>query len=265
MAALPVVISLHGGGGSAEGQQQHTRMDELADREGFIVVYPDGSGRLKNRLLTWNAGTCCGYAMTEHVDDVNFIAAMLDDLAQRVSIDTRRVYATGMSNGAMMAYRLAAELPDRIAAIAPVAGGMVLADDAPKRPVPIMHIHSVDDPRALYAGGLGPPFPMTNSRVMHPAVEQTLATWSRVNGCKGEPLVTQKREGEGASRGQTATLLVYQGCKAELEHWRLTGAGHVWPGGKRDTMVRILGPETQVIDANVGMWRFFSRFRHMPR
>ena len=79
-------------------------------------------------------------------------------------------------------------------------------------------------------------------------------------GFVGEPRVAEKREGEGASRGQTATLLVYQGCQAELEHWRLTGAGHVWPGGKRDTMVRILGPGTQVIDANAEMWRFFSRF-----
>ena len=255
---LPVVISLHGGGGHAAAQQEYSRMDALADREGFIVLYPNGTGRLKGRLLTWNAGGCCGYAAANNVDDVGFVAAALDHLAARASVDPKRVYATGLSNGAMMAYRLAAELPGRIAAIAPVAGAMVLPG-AIAHPMPVLHIHSVDDPRALYGGGLGPPFPLTNTRVLHPPVQQTLERWSKANRCTGEPQATERRKGSGPSAGHTATLLAYPGCAAALEHWKLTGAGHVWPGGMLQYLTRILGPGTDVIDANAEMWRFFSR------
>jgi polyhydroxybutyrate depolymerase len=257
----PVILAFHGGGGNARGQQEYSRLDALADREGFVTVYPNGTGRMKDRLLTWNAGTCCGSASAQNVDDVGFVAALLDDLASRIAIDPKRVYATGMSNGAMMAHRVAAELPDRIAAIAPVAGEMTFTG-AIKHAVPVLDIHSVDDPRALYAGGLGPPFPMTNNRVMHPAVSETLARWSAANGCKGEPRAAESRKGSGPTAAHTATLLVYSGCSVPLEHWKLTGAGHVWPGGQRDTLRRILGPGTDVIDANAEMWKFFSAVSH---
>jgi polyhydroxybutyrate depolymerase len=155
----------------------------------------------------------------------------------------------------MMAYRLAAELPRRIAAIAPVAGTMVLPSEKPPRPVPVLHIHSVDDPRALYAGGLGPPFPMTTTRIFHPAVADTLERWSAANGCRGEPKAVETRR----AGGQTATHLVYPRCAAPLEHWRLTGAGHVWPGGVQKYLPGLLGQGTNLIDANTEMWRFFSR------
>ena len=106
--ALPVMIAFHGGGGEAEGFKAYAGLDAVADREGFIVVYPNGTGVLPRRLLTWNAGECCGYAMNQRVDDAGFAIAVLDDLARRTAIDTRRVYATGHSNGAMMSYRLGA-------------------------------------------------------------------------------------------------------------------------------------------------------------
>ena len=256
-----VIVAFHGGGGNARGQQEYSRLDALADREGLLVVYPNGTGRMKDRLLVWNAGACCGVAAERNTDDVGFVAALLDDLAARIAIDPKRVFATGMSNGAMMAHRVAAELPDRIAAIAPVAGAMVFAG-TPKAAVPVLHIHSVDDPRALYAGGLGPPFPMTSNRVMHPPVSETLARWSAADGCTGEPKAAGSRKGSGPAAGHTATLLVYSGCSVPLEHWKLTGAGHVWPGGRRDHLQRILGPGTDVIDANEEMWKFFSRISH---
>ncbi|NBS59349.1 MAG: hypothetical protein EBS65_20375, partial [Betaproteobacteria bacterium] len=118
------------------------------------------------------------------------------------------------------------------------------------RAVPILHIHSVDDPRALYAGGLGPPFPMTNARVTHLAVDAALAEVSKENGCAGAAEPRDKKEW----KGHTATLLAWTGCRAEVLHWKLTGAGHVWPGG-------VLGPGTEVIDANLEMWKFFQRHR----
>ncbi len=252
-----VILNFHGGGGHAAAHRKYVRMDALADREGLVVVYPDGSGGTGRRLLTWNAGTCCGPSAKTDVDDVGFVRTLLDDLAQRVDYDRSRVYATGLSNGAMMSYRLAVELSDRIAAIAPVAGAMVLEGAAPPRPVPVMHIHSVDDPRALYAGGLGPPFPLTRARVLHPGAEERLARWARWNGCAGEPREAELRKWQA----HTATRFEYRGCRAETVLWKLTGAGHVWPGGVRDYLPRILGEGTAVIDANEEMWRFFRRHR----
>lgn len=112
---LPVVLAFHGGGGRGEGQKVWSGLDAIADREGFLAVYPDGAGCFGRRLLTWNAGFCCDFASDHKVDDVGFVVAPLTDLAQRTSVDHTRVYATGMSNGAMMSYRLATEIPERIA------------------------------------------------------------------------------------------------------------------------------------------------------
>lgn len=253
----PLVINLHGGGGNAAGQQQYSGMDAVADREHFLVVYPNGTGRLLDRLLVWNAGTCCGTAPAKGIDDVSFIRAVVDDVARRTPVDRTRVYATGLSNGAMMSYRLAAEAPDLVAAIAPVAGSMVLARFAPTLPVPIMHFHSVDDPRALYNGGLGPPFPMTNIRVFHPPVEQQLAKWIAHNGCPSTPVMEKKLAGEG----NTATKLVWAPCStgATVVLWKLSGSGHVWPG-RDSSMPRLLGRATHLLDANEELWAFFRNF-----
>jgi polyhydroxybutyrate depolymerase len=263
IAAKPVIINMHGGGGNARNQQSYSGMDVLADREGFLVVYPNGTGRFGDYLLTWNAGACCGSAQKDKVDDVGYLRAVVDDLAQRTSIDRNRVYATGLSNGAMMAYRLAAEAPDVVAAIAPVAGAMVLPSFNPKRPVPIMHIHSVDDPRALFAGGLGPAFPLTNIRVQHPAVEEVIGRWIEFDGCAKPPRVDPPLQGKGKTAQHTATRVTYAPCKegVAVVLWKLTGSGHVWPGGRLDYLPRVLGPGTDVIDANEQMWKFLSRFR----
>lgn len=252
---LPVVLSFHGGGGTAEHQQRTTRLHELGARERFIVVYPNGEGVFEGALLTWNAGTCCAYSVEQNVDDVGFVAALLDDLASRTAIDRARVYATGFSNGAMMAHRLAAERPDLVAAIAPVAGSMVYESAEPRAPVPVMHIHSVDDPRALYAGGLAPPFPGTDNRVEHPPVDVSLARWAKANGCAAEGQVVETR-----TRGtDTAEKISFAPCAsgAALVHWKLRGPGHVWPGGEPTRRQRLTGPATSVIDANEEIWRFF--------
>jgi len=264
---LPVVLNFHGGGGNAVSQERYVHMDALADREGFIVVYPNGTGVFQESLLTWNAGTCCGVAARQEVDDVGFVRELLDELAGRLPVDSARIYATGLSNGAMMSYRLAAELSDRIAAIAPVAGASAMPRFHAKRMVPILHVHSVDDPRALYGGGLGPPFPFTNVRVRHRPVEETLAEWAGFGGCSPKAELREVRHGApGTPRaGHTARLYVYTGCRdgTEVALWQLAGAGHVWPGGELDFLPRLLGPGTDVIDANEEIWRFFRRY-HLP-
>jgi polyhydroxybutyrate depolymerase len=261
---LPVVLAFHGGGGNASGFKAYAGLDALADREGFVVVYPDGSGRFGRRLLTWNAGGCCGYAAAQNVDDVGFVLAALRDVARNVTVDPARVYATGHSNGAMMAYRLAIDASDRIAAIAPVAGAMQAPGFPPPRPVPVLHIHSVDDPRALYGGGLGPPFPGTQNRVTHRAVEPELHKWVAHDRCPGEPRTVEQRT--TPSRGapdHTATLLVWGPCAGggEVQLWKLTGAGHGWPGAHGPLPEKIMGPETVTIDAALEVWRFVTRFR----
>lgn len=262
---LPVVLNFHGGGGNAKNQKWYSRMDEAADRDGYIAIYPNGTGGIGDRLLTWNAGTCCGRAAAAGVDDVGFVVALLDDLARRMPYDRARVYATGLSNGSMMAYRLAAEVPDRIAAVAGVAGAMTLPNFAPALPVPVMHIHSVDDGRALYDGGLGPSFPLTHTRVFHQSVDSMLGKWLAHDGCPTQPRVTGPVSGKPgmADVAHTATRYQYGPCRAgtEVVLWKLTGAGHVWPGGRQNYLPLLLGPGTTLIDANDEMWRFFSRFR----
>ena len=203
--AAPLVIAFHGGGGRASGYREYAGLDAVADREGFLVVYPDGSGRLGRRLLTWNAGRCCGSAMRDRVDDVGFVRALVEDVSTRIEIDRTRIYATGHSNGAMMSYRIGAEAPDLVAAIAPVAGALMLEAFDATHPMPVLHIHSVDDPRALYAGGLGPPFPLTRSRVDHNAVESELHRWIALNGCPRSAALADERT--DPSTGHTAKLL----------------------------------------------------------
>jgi polyhydroxybutyrate depolymerase len=261
---LPVLLAFHGGGGSAQGFQRYAGLDAVADREGFAVVYPDGSGRLGRRLLTWNAGGCCGRARKDRVDDVGFALRLLGDLSRDLPLDRTRIYATGHSNGAMMAYRLGAEAADRIAAIAPVAGAMQLETLAPVRPMPVLHVHSVDDPRALYGGGPGPPFPFTWARVEHNAVERQLERWAALDECAREPHSIEQRSVPAGrpDAGHTATLLDFGPCKsgADVRLWKLTGAGHGWPGAPSVLSERLVGTETRVIDAAEEIWRFVRMF-----
>jgi polyhydroxybutyrate depolymerase len=263
-ATLPVMLALHGGGGSASQFKKENGLDAVADRGGFLAVYPDGTGPLAGVLLTWNAGPhCCGWAREHAVDDVGFLVAVLDDLARRTPVDARRIYATGHSNGSMMAYRLAAERADRIVAIVTVAGAMDVPDFHPSRPVAVLDIHSVDDPRALYDGGRGPAFPGTNQHVEHQPVQVGLARWAANNKCRETPRSMGTTAGTGGDRGQTVTRLVYDGCapNGAVEHLKLTGAGHGWPGvNARRARQRLLGPSTSLVDASEEAWAFASRF-----
>ena len=263
---LPVLLAFHGGGGNAKGFQAYAELDAVADREHFLVVYPSGTGPLPNRLLTWNAGdNCCGYALRNKVNDVGFVITLLGDLENRTQIDRRRVYATGHSNGAIFAHRLAAERSGIIAAIATVAGALDLKSFAPTRPMPVLQIHSVDDPRALYDGGLGPPFPGTNSRVLHQPVRAGLDRWIAANGCAPQvDSVTRARATGGDARHESVELLHWSRCRdgVEVQHWRLTGSGHGWPG-KTATPVGegLIGPRATLISAAEEVWAFVSRFR----
>jgi polyhydroxybutyrate depolymerase len=247
----PVVLCFHGGGSNAEQTVRFCGLNEKADTEGFLVVYPSGTGYLN--MLTWNGGNCCGYAMNNKVDDVACVRALLDDLANVVNVDPKRVYATGMSNGAIMCYLLASELSDRIAAIAPVSGPMGTETCHPKRPVSVMHFHGTDDQFAPFAGGKGRGVSGTNFF----SVEHSIRAWVKANGCPETPVVTDepKKVDDGTSVQQTTYGPGKDG--AEVVLLTIKGGGHTWPG--REPGVRFLGKSTKQISANDLMWEFFKK------
>jgi polyhydroxybutyrate depolymerase len=264
---LPVVFNFHGGGSDAPAQKAYSQMDATAERHGFIVVYPQGTPPPgQQSLRTWNAGKCCPLATRTDADDVGFTLAVLDDLARRTPVDKRRVYATGISNGGMMAYRLAADASKRVAAVASVAGQVAVTKFAPTRPVPVMEFHSVDDPRALYNGGLGLPFPGTALRNQFDSVQEGIDRWVAYDGCRRTPTTGPTHQGQPGTgdEGETATKITYAPCKqdAEVVLWKLTGSGHVWPGTPVDVSGTprgaVLGEPTKIVDANELMWEFFA-------
>jgi polyhydroxybutyrate depolymerase len=250
---FPVVLVFHGGASNAEQMVRFCGLNGKADQAGFLVVYPSGTGRLE-KALTWNGGNCCGYAMLNRVDDVGFTRALLDDLVKVAKIDPQRVYATGMSNGAIMAYRLASELSDRIAAIAPVAGPMGTESCHPTRPVPVLHFHGTDDDFAPFAGGKGK---KSLSGTNFFSVEHSIRAWVKANGCPEQP--KEERLPDRANDGTTVTRKTYGPGKdgAEVVLIVITGAGHTWPG--REPLLPILGKSTRNISANDLMWEFFEK------
>ena len=149
----PLVLAFHGGGLLGyQSIQYQSRLSQKSDTAGFIVVYPEGVKIAGNR--TWNAGGCCAPATTQNIDDVGFVNSLLNNLFANRPIDTTRVYATGFSNGALLCYRLANQLTNRFAAIAPVAGDLMYYPWNPSRAVPIISFHSYQDQNVKYYGGV---------------------------------------------------------------------------------------------------------------
>jgi polyhydroxybutyrate depolymerase len=251
--ATPVVLAFHGGGSDAQGMVQFCGLNDTSDREGFIAVYPNGTGRLK-KVLTFNGGNCCGYAKDNNIDDVAFTRALLDDLAKTVNVDTKRVYSTGMSNGAIITYRLASELSDRIAAVAPVAGPMGTEKCSPKRPVPVIHFHGTADEFAPFKGGIGA---KSLSKTDFYSVEHSIDAWIKANGCSDKPTV--EKLPNKVDDGTSVIRKSYGSGKdgAEVVLIVIEGGGHTWPGHK--TRLALLGKSTQNVSANDVMWEFFKR------
>lgn len=249
---MPVVLAFHGGGANAGNMVVFSGLNEKADQAGFIVAYPQGSGR-SERLLTFNAGNCCGYAATHAIDDVAFTRHVLDDLEGVANIDRRRVFATGMSNGAMMTYRLASELSDRIAAIAPVSGPMGTKECHPRRAVAVMHFHGDADEFAPFQGGRGRGISGTDFY----SVQHSIDAWVEANGCHKTPVTTQlpDREDDGTTVKQLRYDSGADGTEVVLVI--IAGGGHTWPG--REPRMRSLGTSTRDISANDMMWEFFQR------
>lgn len=257
---LPLLIAFHGGGSSAAGMKDHYGIDRVADRFGYVVAYPNGSGFLKQIGLTWNAGKCCGYALEHHIDDTGFIAAVIDNVARRIPIDAKRVFAAGHSNGAMMAHRVAIELENQIVAIAAVAGSLVYDTRRRTAPRPVLIIHSIDDPLALYQGGESSLRPSTGKRSHHEPIENTVKWWAENNGCGSAPVFGSVLEKTLSRKRFTAQKIEYDDCRngGKVIFWKLSGTGHAWPGQEPVLPERVMGPYSSVIDANEEIFSFFN-------
>jgi len=260
---MPLVLALHGGGGDAEAMVKLTKggLNTLANEEGFVVIYPNGIEK------NWNDGRSgeeTNYrAHQENIDDVGFISELIDDQMTNLNIDSKRVYVTGMSNGAMMTLRLGCELSHKITAIAPVAGNMpfnFLSDCSPDSVLSVMLIEGTDDPLMPYEGGdvTGPFGVVKLGKVL--SAEQTIGLWANSNKCISSP-VTMEEPDLDPMDGTLVHKLIYNSCEdsTEVILYTIEHGGHTWPDGYQYLSSGIIGRTCRDINANEIIWAFFKR------
>jgi len=245
---LPMVIFFHGGGGNYTNAVKMAEMDKKADKEGFILLAPNGTGRFKDKFLTWNTGNCCGYALNNNTDDAGFIRKLLDTLQKTIKINSKQIFATGISNGGMMSYLVGCKISDKIAAIAPVAGALNF-DCYPSAPISVIIFHGTDDQSVLYEGGT-PRKQADKHERTDKSVSYSVDFWVKNNGCDTIPVKEEKGniiiETYGNGKNNTEVVL-----------YTIIGGTHSWPGGNRLSI--ILDKPTQEISANDLMWEFFKK------
>ena len=219
----PVVLVLHGGAGSADEQRRRTGFDEVAHREGFTVVYPEGTPWGRAGMHAWNTGYL-QRRQVGHADDIAFLDALIDVLVERHGADPARVCMTGGSNGAMMTLVYATRRAQRLAAVAPVVGAMFSFEDMPARPLPILLINGGADEEVPLEGGMSRnPLVRSAQAVPFKSFEETLAFWVRVNRSAGVPV--QELQGTRTTRTYPAT----PGGAVTVAIVDAAG-GHGWPG-----------------------------------
>jgi polyhydroxybutyrate depolymerase len=225
---VPLVFIFHGFQENSSFARMYSDMDQVANTNRFIVVYPDGSG------LSWNASGCCGSALQNNVDEPAFVRAVIADVETTVSVDHKRIYAAGLSNGALLSYRLACTMSDTFAAIAPVAGVLMYSPCQPQQPVSVIHVHGTKDSAVPFEGGGKVP----STDHPFPPVAQSIATWVKLDGCNSEA----KMEQNGV-----LTHSIYSICAPGIavELYMVNGGNHSWPS-------KYVAPVSQII------WDFFA-------
>jgi polyhydroxybutyrate depolymerase len=239
---VPLVVVLHGGYGSGAGAEAGLHWDQAADAYGFVALYPDGIFR------AWNAGTCCGFPMQRQIDDLGFLTALVEQTMRDENVDSKRVYVTGISNGAMMTYRLACESRLTFAAIGPVAGTFSVPCHHPK-PTSVLAIHGLTDTRVPFNGGIGTGVDKTPRL----SVPDVMARWRSTDTC-APPRVREvppvRYETSNCAAGRTVELIT------------IAGAGHQWPGSETPPpiAVSLIGLEqpSRALDATAVLWEFFA-------
>jgi polyhydroxybutyrate depolymerase len=260
---LPLVIALHGRGANGVSMiiLTHKGFNNLADKDGFVMVYPDGIE------LNWNDGRmdeeANDRAHRENIDDVGFISALIDSMIKDYNINPKRVYVTGISNGAIMSYRLACELSQKITAIAPVDGNipyMLFPECSPSRPVSVLAINNTDDPLVPFGGGeiYGQFHRIKLGKVL--SVNESIGFWVNRNMCSITPVVAEVPDRDPWD-GTRVTIRQYlNGLEGtEVILYAVDGGGHTWPGGFQYLPAGIIGKTCRDIDANEVIWDFFKK------
>ena len=254
----PLVIALHGGGGTAKGliRIMNNQFNKIADREGVYVAYPEAVRR------HWNEGRDMplSYAHRTDVNDVGFIESMIKSLLESHPIDQDRIFVTGMSNGGLMAYRLGCSLPDLVKAIAPVSASMptdILSECNDSQGTGLMVLNGTEDPQMPYDGGIITVFGVERGEVL--STDATIDYWLKANGC---PLHSQKKMLPDTARQDetTVTKYLYSKCNSDVKValYRVEGGGHTWPGGRQYLREDRIGKTTRDINACEEIWSFFA-------
>lgn len=255
----PLVFVLHGGGGNAKGLVKTTRarFNELANRDGFIVVYPNGIEK------SWNDGArdTFGVARKLNINDVGFIEKIIDDLNSKISVDSKNIFACGISNGGFMAQRLAFELSDKIKGIGVVAANLSAVQSGkkyPESPVPVLFINGTNDPLVPYKGGFVQVFRQKRGEVL--SVEQSIKTWQTINGCTlktGVYPFPDKNKKDGCSAIKT----VWQNPEfpaIKVVAVKVENGGHTWPGTNQYLPRRLVGNTSYDFNGCDEIWQFFQ-------
>ncbi|MBN2077840.1 MAG: hypothetical protein JW838_02670 [Spirochaetes bacterium] len=255
---VPLLLVLHGGGGKGRGMISLTRgrFNELAERDGFLVAYPDGIGR------HWNdfRDDPIDYAHRNNIDDVGFIRALIDAIAARHPVDGKRVFATGISNGGFMCYRLACELGDRIRGVAVVTANHPEGAKErcrPARPVSVMILNGTEDPLVPYHGGHVTVLKRKRGAIV--STDETVAFWAGANACSAAPRREALPDADPGD-GTRIERITYRDCGegTSVILYRIIGGGHTWPGGKPYLSERIVGRVSRDIAACDVIWKFFT-------
>jgi polyhydroxybutyrate depolymerase len=231
------IINFHGYTSNGSQQAAISNMSAKADSANFVVAYPEGTGSPTG----FNAGACCGDAATNMVDDIGLTRAIITEADSRLCLDGKRVFVTGFSNGGFMSHRIACELSDLVAAIAPVSGvlGIPAASCTPKRAVSIMDFHGMSDTTVPYNGDPSSGWP---------SVPDTIAAWAQRDSCTDTTPTQTYNNGD-------VTCATYSHCAAgaEVTLCTVSDGGHAWPGSPFP-----LPGTTQNISATDAMWTFFQ-------
>ena len=260
---MPLVLAFHGAGGSGAQLLKHYRWAAHATTQGFAVLAPDGlpahltsAPNFFTNPRLWNSGQLPRHLQRAKVDDVAFVSALLDVLDERRVFDPARLFVTGHSNGAGMSFRVAAEIPDRFLAVAPVAGMLAIPHPRPKHSLPTLYIVGTSDPLVpLQGGSVKSPW----GKLQKTPVAEDLARWAVANGCNELPesIADDGRVRRVRYRAATEGSLV--------EAIYIKGHGHSWPGQRvQPFLQRWLGPSTSGFDATEQIWKFFSRIAPRP-
>lgn len=258
--SVPLLIMFHGAGGTGRVAMKETGLAEKSDKEGFLAVFPEGSrpdqtrrARFRDNQQTWNDGSNRKNvgATQSGVDDVAFVNALIDDITLRFSVDRKRIYASGFSNGSSMAYRVARELSDRIAAIATSSGADWLDKVTPSRPVSVLFITGTADTLTPVEGGDQTFMGKVVGR--KPPVIEQMQKWAKILGCTTGPKVFIDSNGVKA--------MSWGGGKegSEVVLYLIDGMGHTWAGGMSTLPERAVGKTSDKIIANDVIWDFFKK------